>query len=81
MSVGCAIVYVCLIGMAYTFVSDNPERKAVLTREEAKAAQIVELRDQINQLNQQLIVVSAKLEGRPQTCGVRDWLTFDGRAQ
>lgn len=73
------IVYACLIGLAYTFVSDNPERKAILTREEAEAAQIVELRDQVNQLAQQIKVTAAKLERAPQSCGTGEWLKYDGR--
>ena len=62
-------------------VSDANKRDLAKEKIAAQSKQITELRDQINQLNQQMIVVTAKLEGRPQTCGVRDWLTFDGSKQ
>lgn len=56
------------------FYSTKPQQK-----DHPHVAQIAELRDQITQMRQQLIVVTAKFEGKPQSCGVNDWLTFDGR--
>lgn len=87
-----AALCLCAVVLAYACTSDEPDRKAVLTPTEAtsmftaceldpgsKECRVAELNDQIEQMRQQMIVVRAKLESAPQSCGVREWIEYDGR--
>lgn len=76
MAIGFLVFLAAAVYQEQSTAQDRPHAPA---QDHPHVAQIAELRDQITQMRQQLIVVTAKFEGKPQSCGVNDWLTFDGR--